>query len=322
MDTLGEIKTKVRRITRSPSEAQLADATLEDYINTFLLNDFPEHLRLFTFRRTFTFYTEPNVDVYETNTTDPFSPLFDFKNAYITTHDPVYIAGYKSYFTQSRDEFYNVYPQLQAVEKIGTGDGATVNFTGTLSSTPFLRYNVLFSSITAANDGLSAYDAAGDGNLLGDTAAASTVDYVTGDYDITFSSAPGTGEDVNAQTVVYQAARPQAILYFDNKFTLRPVPDMPYQVRIEAYVRPAALLSDGLTPELDQHSQYIAWGAAKKIFEDRMDMESVSLIMPAFKEQELLVQRRTIVQQSNERTATIYTQHIGQGFNSWNGNNS
>lgn len=319
--TLADIKTKVRRITRSPSESQLADATLEDYINDFLLYDFPEQLRLFTFRKTLTFYTEPNIDVYETNPIDPEDLLYNFKNAYITTHDPVYIAGYKAYFTQSRDEFYGIYPKLQAVERIGTGDGATTNFTGTLTSKPVLARSLLFSSIDTVGRGLSIYDEDGDGVLSGDTGALSTVDHVTGIYDIDFSSAPGTGEDVNIQTVTYQAARPQSVLYFDNKFTLRPVPDMPYQVSLEAYVRPTSLIEDEDVPELEQHAQYIAFGTAKKIFEDRMDMESVGLIMPAFKEQEILCLRRTIVQQSNERAATIYTQQSGGGCNGWNSNN-
>jgi hypothetical protein len=299
----------------------LSDATLTDYINDFLLYDMPEQLRLFTFRKTLTFYTQPNIDVYETNLVDTDDPLYDFKNAVITTHDPVYVAGYRVLFTQSRDEFFNIYPALQATQNIGVGDAATTNFTGTLSSTPLLRYNVLFESIDANNDGMSIYDEDGDGTLYGDFGAPSTIDYVTGEYDITFNAAPGAGEKVEAQIVSYQAARPQAVLYFDNKFTLRPVPDKPYQVRIETYIRPTELLDNPDEPVLEQHWQYIAIGAAKKIFEDRMDMESAQAIMPMFKEQELLVQRRTIVQQSNERSATIYTQQAGLNPNGWNWNN-
>jgi len=44
--TLETIKIKVRRLTRSPSEAQLSDADLNQYINTFLIYDLPEHLAL------------------------------------------------------------------------------------------------------------------------------------------------------------------------------------------------------------------------------------------------------------------------------------
>lgn len=321
MATLADIRTKVRRLTRSPSAAQITDDLIDDYVNNFVLYDFPEQLRLFTNRKTLTFYTEPNIDVYETNTTDATNPLYNFKNAVITVHTPVYIAGYKAYFTLSREDFFGNYPALQAAHQIGTGDGVTTNFTGTLSSTPILRYNVLFSSIDDNNDGLSVYDKEGDGTLTGDTGGASTINYITGVYDITFNVAPGSGETIYAQTVTYQAARPQSILYFDNKFTLRPVPDKPYQVRIEIFDQPTALLDAANEPELAQHWQFIALGAARKILIDRLDMETVSKIEAEYKHQELLCLRRTLVQQSEERTATIYTQQVGLGASGWNHDN-
>ena len=61
--TLTAIQQKVRRLTRSPSEAQLTTAQLNQYINTFVLYDFPEQIRLLNLRTTFSFYTEPYIDV-------------------------------------------------------------------------------------------------------------------------------------------------------------------------------------------------------------------------------------------------------------------
>jgi hypothetical protein len=76
-------------------------------------------------------------------------------------------------------------------------------------------------------------------------------------------------------------------------------------------------------PQLEEWWQYIAYGAAKKIFEDRMDLDSVALILPEYQKQEQLVLRRTIVQNTNERTATIYTEQLGgtsgSGFWGWSG---
>ena len=43
MADLQTIRTKVRRLTRSLSPAQLTDAQIDEYINTFVLYDFPEH---------------------------------------------------------------------------------------------------------------------------------------------------------------------------------------------------------------------------------------------------------------------------------------
>ena len=39
-----------------------------------------------------------------------------------------------------------------------------------------------------------------------------------------------------------------------------------------------------------------------------MDYDSINLIMPSLKEQEMLINRRTIVQQTSQRTSTIYTE--------------
>jgi hypothetical protein len=76
---------------------------------------------------------------------------------------------------------------------------------------------------------------------------------------------------------------------------------------MEAYVQPTELLSSNQTPELREWWQYIAYGTAKKVFEDRMDIDSVQLIMPEFKTQERLCLRRTLVQQTSQRSQTIYT---------------
>jgi len=50
---LQTIQQKVRRLTRSPSEAQLTDAQLNQYINTFVLYDFPEQIRTFNLLKDF-----------------------------------------------------------------------------------------------------------------------------------------------------------------------------------------------------------------------------------------------------------------------------
>lgn len=316
--TLAEIRTKVRRLTRNPSTAQLSDAQIDEYVNTFIAYDIPENLRLFTLRTTLTFYTEPNVDTYETNAIAG-DALNNFENAYITVHEPVYIAGRQSLFTQSRDQFYAYYPIIRSIRQEATGTGAQTNFTGTLTSVPVLRNNVTFTSINVAEAGLEVHDD-GAGNLVGDIGVGvNTINYVTGVYDFTYSSAPKVGQDIDSQTVPFVAGLPRAILYFQNKFIVRPVPDQPYPINIEAYYRPSDLLAAGSEPVLEQWYEYISYGAAIKVFQDKMDIDSVNLVMPEFNRQERKVLRRTLVQQSNERVATIYTEASGFGPGSgWN----
>jgi len=172
----------------------------------------------------------------------------------------------------------------------------------------------LFSSIDAFEDDLKAYDD-GNGNLVGNVIAGGTINYLTGAFAFTYTTGVKASQSVDAQTVQYQASRPNSILLYENKFTLRPVPDQAYKVELEAYVRPTELLTAAQQPELAQWWQYIAYGSAKKVFEDRMDMDSVSMIMPEFKKQETLVLRRTIMQLSNQRTSTIYDGQAGLGNN-------
>jgi hypothetical protein len=334
LSTLQNIRTKVRRLTRTPSTAQLSDADIDSYINTFVLYDFPEHLRLFSLRETLTFYAQPFVDVYETNTTNPNDPLYNFNNRFMSIHGPIYIAGYNAFFSQSREQFFGIYPMVNNIQSIGSfGDGITTNFIGVIPVTPFLQNNVLFSSVDANGVGLAIIDIADTpatptvGTLIvpNDTSIPyGYVDYETGDYDVTFPTAPAAGAPINFQVVPYVASRPQALLYYDQKFTIRPVPDQPYRIDMECYVRPTELLNVSDMPKLSQWWQYMAYGAAKKVFEDRMDIESVQMIMPEYKKQELLVLRDTIVQHTNERTATIYTEQTSFGAGGawgWGGGN-
>ena len=43
---LNTIRLKVRRLTARPSPNQISDQEIDDYINTFYVYDFPEHLRM------------------------------------------------------------------------------------------------------------------------------------------------------------------------------------------------------------------------------------------------------------------------------------
>lgn len=302
--SLAAIQKKVRRLTRTPSEAQLSTDELNQYINTFVLYDFPEQLRLFNLHSTFTFYTQPNVSAYDTRTMESLTPGVMFDQKYLTVNPPVYVAGYQIFYSQSPEQFYGIYPKLASIAQVGAGDGSITVFSGILPATPVLQNNVLFNSIDANNNGLRLSD---DGNGVLSGTGTGTIDYITGAYSLSFSTPPASGQPINSQTFVYQASMPQGMLFYDGIFTLRPVPDQVYAVSVEVYQRPTELLA-GNSPMLQEWWQYIAYGAAIKVLQDRVDQETVNLLLPEFKAQEHLILRRTIVQQSNNRTATIYQQ--------------
>lgn len=354
--SLTAIQNKVRMLTRSPSLSQLTNAQLNQYINTFVLYDFPEHLRTFNLLTTFTFYTNIGQDAYPTDTasygTAVNNPLYDFQNIYLSMDRPVYIAGFESQFFESREQFYGIYPFVNNIASIGvTGNGTPGPFIGYVNTqqsiinptvfqqqASLLQNNVLFSAIgspaAGENISMSLVDVPltdpntgyklNIGNLFDPNSAAyqnalvnptnvildpnNFINYQTGQFSIAFSGNTIAGTPINSQTVLQVQALPQALLYYNNIFYVRPIPDQSYAVNFQAYIRPTELLQSNQNPNLNEWWQYIAYGAAKKVFEDRMDLESVQLIMPEFKQQERLCLRRTIVQQTSQRSSTIYSE--------------
>ncbi len=319
--TLSAIRSKVRRITRSPSPAQLTDAQIDEYINTSIAYDFPSQLRLFPLRTILTFYTQPNVDTY-TSTTVAGDPLFNFANRYISVHPPLFIAGIQCFFTEQRDIFYGYWPQTNTIsDTLLRGNGAPGPFTGTLTATPVLQNNVMFQCLDQFGNAMTVIDHPIPGlqfGLLysptGGPNPADTINYVTGQFSFSFPNPTQNGAVITSTTIPYKAGKPTSALFYENKFTIRPVPDKSYTVQIEADIRPTELLNAGETPQLEQWWQYIAYLASKKVFEDRMDLDSAQAILPELKNQEVLALRTTLTTQANERTPTIYTQGKNYGF--------
>ena len=325
LSVLSNIRKKVRRLTRKPSDAQITDAEIDEYINTFILYDFPEYLKMQFLKTTFTFYTTPYIDTYTTNTTIPTDPLYNFKNKFVTTTRPAYVAGKPLVFTQNREQFYSIYPMPSQIKSIGVaGNGVTFVYSGVLSSYPILRNSVSFTSIDANNNALVLVDnGLGTLTIPGDAVARGTINYVTGVYtNITFLNPPKNMAAINSQTYAYTPSLPQSICFFDDSFIIRPVPDAAYAIQLEVFRRPLMLLAAGQEPELAEWWQYIAYGATKKILEDGLDDESVQRIMPEFKKQESIILYRTVNQQTQQRASTIYTEQlsVGAGIN-FNGGN-
>ena len=337
--TLQTIQAKVRRLTRSPSLSQLSQEQLNDYINTFILYDFPSNIRLFSLRKTLTFYTQPGVDVYSTNTTVPTDPLYNFRNEYVAVHPPIFLAGIQGFYTQWRDIFYGYYPQTNTISQTQLfGNGEQGPFTGLIIEPPpptsngaspypfILQNNVNFNCVNTSGYSMVLVDTPISntmGNLsIANTPPTSTVDvdpnnninYVTGAFTLTFNADTQPLAPIWFEGILYQPGKPLAMLYYNDEFTIRPVPDKTYSVQIEVDVRPTQLINQTDVPYLEQWWTYIAYGAARRIFQDRMDLESVAMIDPEFRLQERLVLRTTLTQQANERTTTIYTQGKNYGF--------
>lgn len=328
--SLEAIRIKVRRLTRTPSLSQMSNTQLDEYINTFIEYDMPSSLRLFNLRQTLTFYTQPGVAEYETNTTTPDDPLFDFKNRYMAVHEPVFVGGKQINYTQQRRVFYALWPQTNSViTLIPQGNNSVGPFTTNVrqalqgsSSYPYImQRSVNINCVDGIGTSMILRDIPIN-NIFGNLRTAdvpltppfeTTVDpnnninYVTGDITFTFDDNTQTGAPIYFEGILYQPGWPISMLYYADRFILRPVPDKTYAVNIEVDVVPTELLATNDIPDLNQWWQYIAYGAAKKVFEDRMDTQSIQQIMPEFKNQEEMVLSRTLEQQATQRPPTIYT---------------
>jgi hypothetical protein len=138
------------------------------------------------------------------------------------------------------------------------------------------------------------------GNDIGD------IDYLTGVLDVTFGVAPADGENITYEFEAFSDSQPEGILFFDNTLTLRPVPDEVYEVQFQARVTPDPLVNDVDTPPVKAWWQYIALGAAKKIFEDLSNYEAIQNITGEFQHQESLIMTKSDLARSKQAPATMF----------------
>ena len=362
-NTLSDIITKVRRITGRTSTTQISDNDIIKYINTFYIYDMPEHLKFISLRYNYEFLAQANIPTYDLPT-----------DVYLTAMPPVFIAGYQTYMTQSRQNFFRINPELNfeqvslytgnGTNGSGSGNAYTGNFlnaansnvalTSSSSASMFvlpgfkpnppgaysvwtsgndipasqLQWNVLITAAGAPNaisgipQTISLVDD-GQGNLfdvsdisINPLYARGTVNYITGAVTITNFIAPiPAGNPINAQYIPYVASRPTCAMFFQDQILLYPIPDQAYTVSFEVYKYPTAFLASqtGNTPQLQEWWQLLAYGAADKVFADNGDFENLQKFRPLLEEQMNLCLRRTIVQQTSERVASIYTEQQGPG---------
>lgn len=339
---LTTIRTKIRRITGRPSTSQISDAEIDQYINTFYLWDMSEHIKLESLRYNYQFTTQANVPVYDLPT-----------DTYLTAMPPVFIAGYQTYMTQSRQNFFRNNSEIQFLQQqIYTGNGTGAAYTGQfLTNVPiiqgfkpnppgafsssltidipakFLNWNIvvsaegvpdpisgIFPSLTLVDDGQGNLFAPTDTSTLPANSRGS-INYITGALTINafpsgFTSIIPTGNPINVQYTPYVASRPQSVMFFQDQIYVYPIPDQAYTVSFEAYKYPTALINSTDNPQLLEWWQLLSLGASLKIFEDNADFENYQKFRPIFDEYMRLCLRRTIVQQTSERTSTIYDEQF------------
>ncbi len=354
--TLQAIINKVRLLTGTANDFQLTDADIIDQINSFYLFDLPAHFRSLKLKDRYVFNTIRGIDTYAFDSeryTTVQMPCYCMKKEIQLFQDPWNFYGvwfnwqqFQNFATgdgtlgpysgllqavpivRSTSNNPMVVTQTQPVAPLATGTYPPANPNvapyGSQQVNPGRVQNILITANISYGSTVNVTDD-GAGNLIGDCSAG-TINYETGAIaGLVFTQMVPSGEIIQCQYNPATIARPQAILFFQNQFTLRPVPDMGYTVELVAYRQPSQVLlgSQDRTnptgtgvPEQLEWWECLAVGAAKKIYENRLDSDGVNLMNAMLNERYDVIETRTYAQLGKQRVATIYADQLNSNYGS------
>lgn len=280
---LAQIIAKVRNITGTPSSSQLTNSQITDYVNTYYTFTMPFELKEQINLQPLNFFALPNIDVYQ------------FPSAFLTDQPMAYANGFPLIFYQDRDIFFQDWPQQYTQDAVATGDGVTTNFVGSTQAFPIIQGTY---SIT---DGVQVAFDKSDGflyqTLAGVDISVGTLNYVSGAFSVTFLSAPASSSTIYDNYQGYQPARPQGVLWYNNVFTFRPIPDMVYTITLQGYINQVQLdLINDTSPLQTEWGILIAYGASVEIFADRGDNQAYASTYQIMKRYENVALARTVQQ--------------------------
>lgn len=280
--TLADIQTKVRNVTGAKGQDQLSDTDLNKYINNYYVFTMPFELKVQIANNYITFKTVPGQDVYA------------FPGGFFTDSPGAYADGFPMIFYQDTDIFFQDWPQQYAVNVVGTGDGIASTFSGGVQNPPIIIGTFFIT------DGNQVLQDNGSGILTGN--GTGTINYTTGAFVANFTNPPASTLTIYCKYQGYQGNRPQGCLFFDNQFTMRPVPDQVYQILMQGYIVPTTLTAPTDKPLQEEWGELIAYGASLDIFSDRGDQENYDRYFSVFKRFENVALARTIQQYTAEQS--------------------
>ena len=350
--------TKARKLTGSSNSFQVTDSYIVQQMHSFYSYDFPSKFRSLKLKDIYTFTTNVGQDVYPFNSELYITvnqPCYCSKREIKLFNNPweFYAINYNwqycTNFTSGNGTTgpYNGYT-------IASPLIASVNNDPGPQSTPNLFFpqsrvqNILITANVIGPNGVGQTQNVtddGQGNLIQIFQTSNsgnqeygwtyyrqyasstptlpgnaTINYQTGEITgLTFAEAIPQGTPINIQYNPKQFSIPLAIMFYQNQFTLSPVPDAGYTIELTCYRQPIqALLAESMTgnPELSEWWEILAVGAAKKIFEERLDSDGVMFIDKMLKERYDIIETRTYAQIGQERIRTIYTDQLTENYGS------
>lgn len=315
MATLADIRQKVRNITGRPDQTQLSDNQIDFYVNNYYTLNFPDEFRTLDLKQYLEIVLQTNVDTYslppQTGSANP-SVLYPLQ-----IEKTAWVGGSVLSVREDPQTFYQVWPETTDINSnFAVGNGGVV-YNGTLApAIPVVPGTVVIS------DGVQGLtDINKDGNLyeLTGPTLQGTVNYITGAVNVTFPNPVAVGTTIFGEAASFIAGQPTDVLFYEQQFVFRPVPDKPYLFKIQVYVRPTELLSSNpnAMPNFIEWWQLIAMGASLQVFEDNGDMDQYNKFYPLYLNYKNIAQRRTLKQIATERAQTLYADNGNYVWGPW-----
>ncbi len=151
-------------MVKSPSDAQLSDNLIIDYVNRFWLMDVSARIQLFDLKTKYGFQCSPgitsyNMPLYGVNAfpgqTESGGQTIGPYPVYQGFMDPAYVNGIQVPFYTQRDAFYKVWtPYVQTLQPAGTGDGSVGPYSISLPFFPAIVGHVDITGIIAVGSSI------------------------------------------------------------------------------------------------------------------------------------------------------------------------
>ncbi len=359
--TLANAVTKTRKLTGSSNGFQTTDSYIVQQMHSFYSYDLPAKFRSLKLKDIYTFTTNVGQDVYPFNSelyitvnqpctcakreirffTDPwtfYGSNFNWQQfttftsgdgttgpyTGFTTANPLIASFNNDPGTQANRNLF--FPQGRVQNILITANVIGTNGVGQTQNVTDDGQGNLIQIFQTSNSGDQEYGWTYYRQYASATPTVpggATINYQTGEIvGLVFAQAIPAGTPIQIQYNPKLFNIPLAIMFYQNQFTLCPVPDAGYTIELTCYRQPIqALLAADMSgnPELSEWWEILAVGAAKKIFEERLDSDGVMFIDKMLKERYDIIETRTYAQIGQQRIRTIYTDQLTDNYGTGGG---
>ena len=347
--TLLAIRKKVRRLTASASESALSTSDLDTYVNDAYFNNFPNAIKTDLLRNVYTFYTAPNIDRYPLNVNynqgirEPVyvdgvrasfykdrEQFFNLWPRWPTLNKPATGDGIKQgvfSWTISQTPFLSNQVTIGAVDISGAQIRISDDGVGNLVlDLPNPRtFNPAYTQpiplppavLAPSIPGMHNANLGNPGDLV--QVIVGTVNYVTGQMAFSLVNTgftPAAGTQITCFVSQYTTGRPFSLLFWNNEFTIRPVPKLTHKIEVETYLSPVQFMQTSDNPILNQWWKWIAIMASILVLEDRQDLAGIANLSQSLAREEDLILERQATEEIGQRNTTIFCGSTRQlGYN-------